>query len=69
MKTPICGEPDSVTSIGEGAFRDCSGLTSVSLPKGLKGKMHDVFPDCRNLLEVTYRDAAAPAKKGTLKKK
>ena len=41
--------PDSVTSIGEGAFSGCSGLTSVTIPPGVKRIDAHAFDYCQNL--------------------
>ena len=38
--------PDSVTVIGEAAFRNCRNLVSVRLPAGLKELPMDAFRDC-----------------------
>ncbi len=38
--------PDSVTTIGEAAFRNCQSLVSVRLPAGLKELPMDAFRDC-----------------------
>ena len=45
--------PDSVTSIGDSAFRHCSGLTSVTIPDGVTCIEEDAFADCTNLTSVT----------------
>lgn len=54
--------PNTITLIGQGAFREC-GLTSVSIPTNVvDGNMReDIFMDCRNLTRVylnwtTYAD-------------
>lgn len=39
-------EGKTVTSIGEGAFKDCNGFTSLALPKGLKKIGRWAFQDC-----------------------
>lgn len=42
----------SVTSIGESAFYECSGLTSVVLPDSLKSIGKWAFEDCSGLTSV-----------------
>ena len=39
--------------IVDGAFRDCSGLTSVTLPNSLKSIGDDVFQSCTGLTSIT----------------
>ena len=45
--------PNSVTSIGEGAFSGCRGLTSVSLPEFVTEIDSYVFANCSGLTSVT----------------
>jgi hypothetical protein len=45
--------PNSVTSIGDGAFRDCSGLTSVTIPNSVTSIGDGAFRDCSGLTSVT----------------
>jgi hypothetical protein len=45
--------PDSVTSIGDGAFSDCTGLTSVTIPDGVTSIGDGAFSDCTGLTSVT----------------
>lgn len=42
-----------VTAIGEGAFRGCGNLTSVSLPGSIKTIGSYAFSDCSNLATIT----------------
>ena len=45
--------PNSVTSIGEGAFLSCSGLTSVTIPNGVTSIGGSAFSGCSGLTSVT----------------
>jgi len=45
--------PNSVTSIGYGAFRACPGLTSVTLPNSVTGIEPYAFANCTGLTTVT----------------
>ena len=47
---------DDVTSIGNYAFYDCSGLTTVTIGSGVTYIGMDVFYDCKNV-EVVYCNA------------
>ncbi len=49
--------PESVTSIGYGAFSDCSGLTSVTIPESVMsiGKM--AFLSCEGLTTITLPES------------
>ena len=51
--------PNLVTSIGEGAFKDCSGLTSVTIPSSVNTIGADTFNGCSGLKEVHISDLAA----------
>lgn len=44
--------PDSVTSIGQGAFAGCCKLQSVKLPANLETLGYGAFSDCTNLKDV-----------------
>ena len=45
--------PNGVTSIGDWAFRDCSGLTSIEIPNSVTGIGSDAFDGCSGLTSVT----------------
>ena len=47
------GTTYSVTSIGNEAFRDCSGLTSVTIPESVTSIGYGAFSSCRGLTSVT----------------
>jgi hypothetical protein len=44
--------PKSVTSIGQGAFRDCKGLTSITIPESVSSIGSGAFDGCENLKVV-----------------
>ena len=50
--------PDSVTSIGDGAFYGCSGLTRVTISKNTTSIGEGAFGFCGNLQYVLYDDTA-----------
>lgn len=45
--------PDSVTSIGDCAFYNCSNLTNVTIPDGVKSIGDSAFQACTSLTNVT----------------
>ncbi|MBO4564553.1 MAG: leucine-rich repeat domain-containing protein [Bacteroidaceae bacterium] len=47
------GKTYSVTSIGDNAFADCAGLTSVSIPKSVISIGGDAFSGCKGLTSVS----------------
>ena len=44
--------PNSVTSIGEGAFRGCSGLTSIEIPNSVTSIGEGAFYNCSGLTSI-----------------
>ncbi|MBO5703177.1 MAG: leucine-rich repeat protein [Bacteroidaceae bacterium] len=49
--------PNSVTSIGEGAFSNCSGLTSVTIPNSVTSIGYSAFKGCTNLTSITIPES------------
>ena len=49
--------PNSVTSIGDDAFYDCTGLTSVSIPDSVTSIGSGAFADCTGLTSVAIPDS------------
>ena len=49
--------PNSVTSIGDGAFKWCSSLKSVTIPNSVTSIGEDAFDGCYNLKKVTSKIA------------
>ena len=45
--------PSIVTSIGEGTFCKCSGLTSITIPSSVTSIGVNAFRDCSNLVSIT----------------
>jgi len=48
-KFPLTELPSGITSIGEGAFYDCSNLTLTELPSGITSIGEGVFYNCSSL--------------------
>ncbi|MBR7100346.1 MAG: leucine-rich repeat domain-containing protein, partial [Clostridia bacterium] len=49
--------PDSVTSIGEGAFAYCYDLTSVVIPESVTSIEESAFAYCNNLTNIVIPDS------------
>ena len=45
--------PNSVSSIGDYAFRDCSSLTSVTIPNSVTSIRNYAFQNCSGLISIT----------------
>ena len=50
--------PTNVTTIGDSAFYQCTGLASVTIPGSVKTISHAAFRDCSNLTSVTIEEGA-----------
>ena len=59
---------DSITSIGEGAFRGCSGLASITIPNSVKSIGSYAFNWCTNLtaINVDVLNTAYSSQNGVL---
>ena len=49
--------PDTVKTISEGAFSDCTNLVYLRIPDGVPSIEDDVFYNCVNLTDVTIPDS------------
>ena len=45
--------PNTVTSIGESAFKNCAGLTSITIPNSVTSIEGSAFRDCLGLTSIT----------------
>ena len=52
--------PSSVTGIGDGAFIDCGGLTSIEIPKSVTSIGNYAFRNCWALTSITVLAATPP---------
>lgn len=57
--------PDTITSIGEQAFAECSGLTSLVIPDSVTSIGAGAFYYCTNLVSVNIPDGITEIKEGT----
>jgi hypothetical protein len=49
--------PPSVTKIGDGAFYDCSSLTSITIPESVTKIGDGAFEDCKNLTSIAIPES------------
>ena len=57
--------PDSVTSIGDGAFYGCTSLTSITIPDSVTSISNVAFWECSSLTSVTIPDSVTSIGEGT----
>ena len=48
--------PESVTSIGESAFRGCRSLTAINIPEGVTSIASSAFSGCTSLTSITISE-------------
>ena len=48
--------PESVDTIGEGAFEDCTGLTHIYIPSSVKLIRYYAFRNCKSLAEIVVAE-------------
>ena len=54
------GATYAVTAVGEGAFEDCSAVTSLEIPGSVVSVGNDAFSFCSSLAEVVIADSSRP---------
>lgn len=59
--------PDSVISIGWGAFRQCSSLSNVSISQNIKIIEEQTFEECENLIKVVIPEGVKEIKHDAFK--
>ena len=57
--------PNSITSIGYGAFNGCIGLTSITIPNSVTYIGHFAFQFCKNLTSITIPNSITNLNQGT----
>ena len=58
--------PNSVTSIGDGAFSSCKGLTSITIPNSVASIGYFAFGYCSGLTDIKMMSATPPTTGGNL---
>lgn len=53
--------PTDVTAIGAEAFRNCMGLTAITIPQSVASIGNNAFLGCNNLIQLTYGDGVTTA--------
>ena len=61
-KNTIC--PNSITQIGDKAFKGCSGLDSIDIPYGVKSIGMDAFSECVNFSSVVVPNTVTRIREG-----
>ncbi|MCI6626601.1 MAG: leucine-rich repeat domain-containing protein, partial [Bacteroidales bacterium] len=56
--------PNSITSIGQGAFWGCSGMTSVTIPHSVTSLSWYAFYECTGLTSVTIPNSVTSIRQG-----
>ena len=64
VKVPYMDRTCKVTSIGSGAFQDCSGLTSVSIPNSVTSIGSGAFENCSGLTSITIPNSVTSIGEG-----
>ena len=54
--------PESVTSIGDAAFQNCTNLSSITIPSSVTSIRGDAFDDCTNLSSITIPNSVTSMK-------
>ena len=60
--------PDSVTTIGDGAFFGCTSLTSITIPDSVTKIGDSAFSDCTSLTSITIPDSVTEIGEGSFNK-
>ena len=56
--------PDSVTSIGNWAFKNCSSLTNITIPNSVTSIGERAFSECANFTSITIPDSVTSIGEG-----